>query len=130
MSIKDLLEQNPDLPINKIQEIQKEYDRMFVDDSFSGFDKVRHTYAHMGKLFGRLAEYIQMTEDGTPISADEVREKVIPDLIIYSCWLANELGVDIGRVYLKRMISNIRRLHSDRMDPKELEDLERYIRER
>ena len=56
MSLKKILEESPELSIEAFQRLQKEYDRRFVSDNFTGFDKVRHTYSHMGKLFGRLAE--------------------------------------------------------------------------
>ena len=82
----------------------------------------------MGKLFGRLAEYVQMVEDGhNDFSADEIREKVIPDLLVYSAWLAEELGVNIEEAYLKRVIGNIKRLHSDNMSAEELTELEGYV---
>src|SRR3989344_4396980 len=96
MGLKEILQASPQLTILALQEFQREYDGRFVADEFTGFDKVRHTYAHMGKLLGRLAEYVQMIEDGHPdFSPSEIKEKVIPDLLLYSFWLAEEFGVNL-----------------------------------
>ena len=131
MGLKDILQENPNLTIQGFQKLQREYDKRFVAEEFIGFDKVRHTYAHMGKLFGRLAEYVQMIEDGHPdFSAEDIRSKVIPDLLVYSVWLAEEFGVNIEEVYLKRFIGNIKRLHSDKILPEELNELEVDINRR
>src|SRR3989344_5040189 len=128
MSLKDILKENSNLTIEGFQRLQREYDKRFVDEEFNGFNKVRHTYAHMGKLFGRLAEYVQMIEDGhSDFSSDDIRSKVIPDLLVYSVWLAEEFGVNIEEVYLKRFIGNIKRLHYEKTSPGEMGELERYI---
>lgn len=131
MGLKEILQENPNLTIQGFQKLQREYDKRFVAEEFTGFDKVRHTYAHMGKLFGRLAEYVQMIEDRhSDFSAEDIRSKVIPDLLVYSVWLAEEFGVNIEEVYLKRFIGNIKRLHSDKILPEELNELEADINRR
>ncbi len=131
MSLKEILNRDQKLSIESFQELQREYDKRFVSDTFSGFDKVRHTYAHMGKLFGRLAEYVQMIEDGnTDFSTNDIKNKVIPDLLVYSAWLAEEFDVNIEEAYLTRFIGNIKRLHLDRISPDELAELESHVQER
>lgn len=131
MSLREILEESPNLTVDGLQRFQREYDQRFISDQFSGFNKIRHTYAHMGKLLGRLAEYVQMIEDGTSnVSPDDLKHKVIPDLLVYAGWLAEELGVTMEEVYLTRMVGNIRRLHSERISPEELHGLETYVRER
>src|SRR3989344_819521 len=115
MGLKEILQASPQLTILALQEFQREYDGRFVADEFTGFDKVRHTYAHMGKLLGRLAEYVQMIEDGTPISPDDIKRKVIPDLLVYSIWLAEEFEVNVEEAYLTRILDNIQRLHRDKI---------------
>ena len=128
MSLKKILEENPNLTVEGFQRFQKEYDRRFVAEEFTGFDKVRHTYAHMGKLFGRLAEYVQMKEDGhTDFSPEDIRNKVIPDLLVYAAWLAEEFSVNIEAAYLSRVIGNIKRIHADKISPKELNELEKQV---
>ena len=82
----------------------------------------------MGKLFGRLAEYVQATEDGGVPSSSDIVEKVIPDLLVYCFWLAESFGVE--QAYLERFVGNIRRLHVDKISAEELGDLERYVAER
>jgi len=123
-SLKEILQEEELLTIKGLQKLQTAYDQRFVADEFSGFDKVRHTYAHMGKLLGRLAEYVQMTEDGYEnVSAEDIRTKVIPDLLVYAVWLANEFNVDIESAYLQRFVENIRRLHIDEVSDEELQEL-------
>ncbi len=131
MTLKDILDENPTLTVEGFQRLQGEYDRRFVRDTFTGFDKVRHTYAHMGKLLGRLAEYVQMIEDGhLDFSPEEIKNKVIPDLLVYSAWLAEEFGVNVERAYLERFVGNIQRLHPDKISPGELAELDKYVYDR
>ena len=131
MSLKEILQENPHLTIKGLQKLQAEYDQKFVAEEFTGFDKVRHTYAHMGKLLGRLAEYVQMVEDGHPdFSSEDIKTKVIPDLLVYAVWLAEEFGVNMEEVYLKRFVGNIKRLHAHKISPEELVGLEKYIDEK
>ena len=126
-----MLEQNSQLTIKSLQKFQREYDARFVDEGFTGFDKVRHTYAHLGKLFGRLAEYVQKVEDGDPkFSPEEIKQKVIPDLLVYAAWLSHEFGVDMEEAYLKRIVENIKRVHGDKISPQELAELENYVNAR
>lgn len=113
------------LTLDDFQALQRAYDDRFIADEFAGFDKVRHTYAHMGKLLGRLAEYVQMTEDKTPISPDEIKNKVIPDLLVYAAWLAHEFKVNIHDAYLDRFLGNMTRLHGDKIAGAELQALQR-----
>jgi len=129
MGLKEILSEGSHLTVEGLQRLQAEYDRRFVADEFTGFPKVRHTYAHMGKLFGRLAEYVQMIEDGhADFSPKEIREKVIPDLLVYAVWLAEEFGVNLEEAYLKRFRGNIERLHLNKTSPGELGELDATIK--
>jgi hypothetical protein len=127
MSFKKILQENPNLTIKGLQKLQSEYDDRFISDSFSGFSKVRHTYSHMGKLIGRLAEYIHDMEEGREVSAEDIKTKVIPDLLVYSAWLAKEFGVNMEGAYLKRFIGNIKRLHANKISQEELDELEKCV---
>ncbi|MFA5174401.1 MAG: hypothetical protein WC438_04435 [Candidatus Pacearchaeota archaeon] len=127
MSFEDILRRNPNLTIKDLQELQGSYDKRFIAQRFSGFDKVRHTYAHMGKLFGRLAGYVHDIEEDRQISDEDIKTKVIPDLLVYSVWLAEEFGVDIEQAYLMRFIGNLKRLYSNKISPEELQNLELVI---
>src|SRR3989344_9402646 len=105
MNLRTILEGDSQLTIEQLQKLQRQYDKRFVAEEFTGFDKVRHTYAHMGKLFGRLAEYVQMIEDGhSDFSPEEIKTKVIPDLLVYSVWLAEEFGVNLEKAYIQRFV--------------------------
>jgi hypothetical protein len=130
MSLKDILEKNPNLTLTDFQNLQGNYDAKFVDPKFKGFDKVRHTYAHMGKLMGRLADYIEALEEKRDFSPEDIKNKVIPDLLVYSAWLAEEFGVNIEQAYLQRFVGNLRRLHSDDVSSHELEELENSVKKR
>ncbi len=114
------------LGIADVQALQGEYDRRFVDKKgFTEFKKIRHTYAHLGKLLGRVAEYVEAMEEGKEVSANDIKTKVIPDLLVYSAWFANEFGVDMGKAFVQRFVGNLIRLHSNDIDAEELEALER-----
>jgi len=131
MNLKEILERNPELTVGDLQAFQREYDRRFVDDEFTGFAKVRHTYAHMGNVIGRIGKYVQMIEDGhKDFSPEDIKTKVIPDLLVYAGWLATEFGVNIEEAYLTRMVGNINRLHAQKISPEELAQLEKHITER
>ncbi len=132
MGFEDILKRNPDLTIKDLQELQRNYDNRFVvQKGFSGFDKVRHTYAHMGKLIGRLADYVHdMEESPEKVSDDDIKNKVIPDLLVYSAWLAEEFGIDMEQAYLTRFIGNLKRLYSDKVPQEELQSLRSCIEEK
>lgn len=130
MTLKEILERNPNLTVADLQELQRTYDGRFVVQKFTGFDKVRHTYAHMGKLMGRLADYVEALEEGKEFSPDDIKDKVIPDLLVYSAWLAEEFGVDMEKAYLTRFVGNLKRLHSDKVSPQEMEELAGHIKDR
>ncbi len=130
MGLKEILQESPHLTIEEFQRLQSTYDNRFVEGNFFGFKKIEHTYAHIGKLMGRLADYIHDVQEGKDVFAEELKTKVIPDLLVYSAWLAKELGVNIEQVYLQRFIGNLKRLHSDKITPQELEELESHVSER
>ena len=130
--LKDILDRNPNLTIEDFQELQRTYsNRFIVQKGFSGFDKVRHTYAHMGKLMGRLASYIHDKEEiKGDVSDEDIRTKVIPDLLVYSAWLAEEFGVSMEKSSLIRFIGNLKRLYADKVSPEELQELEDNVNKR
>ncbi|MFA5953192.1 MAG: hypothetical protein WC812_01225 [Candidatus Pacearchaeota archaeon] len=132
MSFEDILKRNPNLTLKDLQELQRDYDNRFViQKGFSGFNKVRHTYAHIGKLVGRLADYIHdMEENSKNVSEEDIKNKVIPDLLVYSAWLAEEFNVDMEQAYLKRFIENLKRLYSEKVSPNEIQSLENCIKEK
>lgn len=131
MGLKEILARNPKLTLEDLQELQREYDRRFVDGKgFIGFKKIEHTYAHMGKLLGRLADYVEAMEEGREVSSEDIKNKVVPDLLVYSAWLANEVGVRMDHAYLKRVAENLRRLYANKMPAEELTDIETQIQSR
>lgn len=127
---KEILERNPHLTMADFQELQIRYDMRFVNSKFTAFGKVEHTYAHMGKLIGRLAEYVEALEEGINISPEDIKTKVIPDLQVYSAWLAAVFDVNIEEAYLTRFVGNLRRLHADKIPSQELDELESLVKDR
>lgn len=126
-SLKSILGRNSHLTIKDLQELQETYDKRFISSRFSGFRMVEHTYAHIGKLMGRLATYIEAYQEGEKPSPEDIKNKIIPDLLVYSAWLAEIFGVDIEQAYLTRILGNIKRLYSDQVLPQELKDLESEV---
>jgi len=130
MNLKEILERSPHFTVRDLQELQGTYDKMFVaTKGFVDFDKVRHTYAHLGKLIGRVASYVHNVEEGRTVSEErrDMKNKIIPDLLVYAVWLAEEFGVDLEEAYLKRFLENLKRLHADRVSAEELEELEKAV---
>lgn len=127
MSLKKILEENPNLTLKGLQKLQSEYDERFIAERFSGFNKIRHTYAHLGKLMGRLADYVEASEEERNPSSEDIKTKVIPDLLVYSAWLAKELGVNSEEAYLRRIVENLKRLYADKISPEEIAELENYV---
>jgi len=131
MGLKEILQRNPNLTLADLQELQTEYDRRFVDQKFdTSLQKVEHTYAHMGKLFGRLADYVERAEEGQQVSPEDIRTKVIPDLLVYAAWLAREFNVDIQQAYLDRFIGNLKRLYSNKVPQSEMQELEELTKKK
>jgi len=131
MGLREILERNPNLTLDDLQEFQREYDSRFVDQKFdTSLQKVEHTFAHMGKLIGRLADYVEAMEEGKKVSDEDIKTKVIPDLLVYSAWLAKEFGINIERAYLTRMVENLKRLYSGKISPREILSLEENIKKR
>jgi hypothetical protein len=124
MSLKKILSKDGKMTVSDLQEFQRQYDDRFVaGKGFVGFKKISHTYAHLGKLLGRLASYVHDVQENGKADGEDLREKVIPDLLVYSAWLANQLDVEMDRAYLERMIGNLERLYSDVIPDKELREL-------
>jgi hypothetical protein len=85
----------------------------------------------MGKLIGRLADYIHDIEEKTEnVSEEDIKNKVIPDLLVYSAWLAEEFGVNMEEAYLTRFVGNLKRLYTGKISPEELQSLENCVKEK
>jgi hypothetical protein len=69
-------------------------------------------------------------EEGRNPSPEDMRTKVIPDLLVYAAWLAEEFGVKIEDAYLTRFMGNLKRLYSDKISPEELAGLEGCVSEK
>lgn len=61
-----------------------------------GFDTIRHSTLHLGKLLGKLSAYCEAVEHGEEPTGEILDEEVIPDLAIFAARLANDRGRQIG----------------------------------
>lgn len=130
-NLKNILNSDSKFTLEDLQKLQEAYDNQFVaQKGFSGFSKIRHTYAHMGKLMGRLASFVHDMEENGDASDEDIKSKVIPDLLVYSAWLANEFGVNMEEAYLTRFIGNIKRLYADKVSPEEIQELEDCVKKK
>lgn len=85
-----------------IQKIQEEYDKEYPEHKDSNLEKIRRITSHMGTLLGKLSSYCEQ-EHETNYSNEQIKNEVIPDLIVYSAKLSNITRVDLGDVYIKRI---------------------------
>jgi len=129
MSFEEILRKK-DISIRDLQQFQEEYDKKFVDEKFTGFEKVRHTSLHLAKLLGKLAGYCEKMEEGVSMGSEQLENEVIPDLIVYALWLAREFNINPDEAYLKRMINNIERIYSHKSSQNEREEFKRLLDER
>ncbi|MBS3127262.1 hypothetical protein J4228_03795 [Candidatus Woesearchaeota archaeon] len=98
-----------------LQQRQAEYDAKYWQHNASELEKIRHITLHVGKLVGKLATYCERQEHGDNYSTDQIRDEVVPDLVVYASQLANLLGIeDVGDKYLNRLEENVKRLHSEK----------------
>ena len=126
MDLKDIIKKS-DFTIKDLEKIQEIYDKKFVDEKFRGFERVRHTTLHMGKLLGKLSNYCEKIEHGEEYSSKQIQEEVIPDLIVYSLWLSEVFGVKPDKAYLKRIVNNIENMYLEKSSKEEVEDLKNLI---
>jgi len=129
MSFEDILKKE-DISVDDLRQFQEEYDKRFVDGKFTGFEKVRHTTLHLAKLLGKLSKYCEKKEHGENYPSKEIEEEIIPDLLVYSLWLAREFDVKPDEAYFKRMIYNIERMYKDKSSEKEIELLKSLMNKR
>ena len=75
---------------------------------------------------GKLANYVERKEEMQDAPQNDIKEKVIPDLLVYACWLAKEFNVKITDVYVERIMDNLGRLHKRKLSEEELNQLKEY----
>ena len=126
MNFEDILKKE-NLSMKDLRQFQEIYDERFVDEKFTGFEKVRHTALHLAKLLGKLANYCEKKEEGENYPSNQIREEIIPDLLVYALWLSREFNVKPDEAYLKRMIHNIRRIYSHKSTSTERKLLENLL---
>ena len=129
MNFEDILKKE-NLSMKDLRQFQEIYDKRFVDEKFTGFEKVRHTALHLAKLLGKLANYCEKKEEGEDISHRQIMEEIIPDLVVYTLWLSKEFGVNPEEAYLKRMVQNIERIYSHKSTYTERELLKNLLDKR
>ncbi len=122
MGLKEILGKE-NITLKDLQRFQKIYDERFVDKKFEGFEKIRHTTLHVAKLLGKLANYCEKKEEGVNYSPEQIKQEIIPDLLVYCLWLAKEFDIKPDKAYMERMIYNIERMYLHKSSEEEIKIL-------
>ena len=93
-----------------LQKHQKKYDEKYWQHGQGELENIRHITLHIGKLIGKLSVYCEQQEHGVNYPVDQIRDEVIPDLLMHSLRLANITDVDAINKYFSRLEENIRRI--------------------
>ena len=96
------------MTLEQVQKEQAEYDKKFWEHD-RGFETIRHSSHHIGKLMGKIAGYCEESEHGELASTKQLDEEVIPDLLIYAVRLANDRGLTLDQVFEKRKEELVKR---------------------
>ncbi len=64
--------------------------------------RMHHALGHLNKTLGLLAQYLDDVDHGREPSTEELKEKVVPDLLQYALRLSNMLDVDLETQFIKR----------------------------
>ena len=62
-----------------------------------------HECFHLGKLIGKISNVCEAQDHGRVASREQLKQEVIPDLIIYAMRFANLYDVDVDNVFLERL---------------------------
>jgi hypothetical protein len=87
--------------LREVQSVQSGFD----SDNWShqpGFETIRHSTFHLGKLVGKVSTYCEAVEHGDTPSREILDNEVIPDLLIFAARLANDGGLDLEQLFIAR----------------------------
>lgn len=89
------------MDLEEVQKAQKAFDEKFWAHK-AGFDTIRHSSHHLGKLIGKLATYCEAMEHNEQPPATQLEQEVIPDLLIFAARLANDRGLELEAAFKQR----------------------------
>ena len=101
------------MTLKEIQQIQKDYDIKYFLHLAPEKECVRHITLHIGKLLGKLATYCEAFEDDRKPDNAQIKDEVVPDLLVWALGLANLYNLDLEEKFLERHKSNIQKKHTD-----------------
>jgi len=102
-----------------LQKKQAEFDKTYFSQyNEPAFEKIRHITLHIGKLLGKLSGYCEATEHKDEHQGDakleQVKDEVVPDLLVYALQLSNILNLKLEEEYLKRLEANKKKMDAYR----------------
>ena len=96
--------------LGELQQIQAEHDASYWEVDQTDFAKIRHITLHTGKLIGKLAGYVEPGEHGKCLPTDQIKNEVIPDLMVYAVQLANIFHLKLEDQYRARLAGKEQKL--------------------
>jgi len=98
--------------LDELQEVQKQHDALYHSD-LEAMDvkrQIAHTVFHLAKVLGHLGNYLEKSEHGEDGEAlhleNELKEKWVPDLLIYTLKLSNLFGIKVAEAYWQRIMED------------------------
>lgn len=98
------------MDLAEVQTMQAEHDAHYWEVDQTNFAKIRHITLHIGKLIGKLANYVEPGEHGKELPTEQIQNEVIPDLMVYAAQLANIFDLRLEDQYRARLASKKQRL--------------------
>jgi hypothetical protein len=72
-----------------------------------------HECFHLGKLVGKVSAVCEARQHGYPVTTDQIKHEVVPDLIIYALQLANLYDVDLDYELAERLSFVLKKIDSN-----------------
>jgi hypothetical protein len=97
-----------DKVFEQLKEKQKEIDEssFFIKDrryaELEPIDILKHNCFHLVNLVSKVSRFCEQEEHDRHLSPEQIKNEVVPDLIIYALQFANQLDVDIDAVLKER----------------------------
>lgn len=87
-----------------LQKAEKEFDEQnWYHKNLAIPEQIKHITLHMGKLLGKLSTYCEKIDHNIDFSDEQIRNEVIPDLLMHALRLSNLLEEDLEELYKNRL---------------------------
>ena len=91
------------MTLHDLQQERKVFDEQFWQNKENIDVWTRHVLLHIGKMVGKLSNYVEQREHKVKVSDEVIRAEVIPDLLGYSLQLGNLFDVNVEQAYQERL---------------------------